>query len=76
VVAKLQADGLVRRAVDGHDRRVSRLTTTDAGGALLAESRRRRDLWLAAGIENLDAGQRARLAAALDVLDALTTGNP
>jgi DNA-binding MarR family transcriptional regulator len=75
VVAKLQADGLVRRAVDGHDRRISHLTTTDEGDALLAESRRRRDLWLAAGIEDLDADQRARLAAALDVLDALTTRN-
>jgi DNA-binding MarR family transcriptional regulator len=73
VVARLEADGLLERQVDGSDRRICRVTTTPAGDALLAESRRRKDAWLAARIRELDDDQRARLAAALDVLDLLTS---
>ena len=39
VVAKLEADGLVQRTADTDDRRVSRVATTAAGDALLAELR-------------------------------------
>jgi DNA-binding MarR family transcriptional regulator len=73
VVAKLEADGLLERRVDGHDRRIARVTITPAGAALLAEVRRRKDAWLAARIIQLDDDARARLAAALDVLELLTT---
>jgi DNA-binding MarR family transcriptional regulator len=76
VVTKLESDGLLERRIDGHDRRVARVTITAAGSDLLAESRRRKDAWLASRIRALDADERRRLAAALDVLDALTTKDP
>jgi DNA-binding MarR family transcriptional regulator len=73
VVAKLEADGLVARTKDPVDGRVARVTTTPAGQALVTESRRRKTAWLTARIRELDADQRSLLAAALDVLDALTS---
>lgn len=73
VVAKLEADGLVQRTADTDDRRVSRVATTAAGDALLAELRKRKNAWLAARLAELDTDQRARLAAALDVLELLAT---
>ena len=71
-VAKLEAAGLVRRVADPSDGRVARVSTTPKGAALLAESRRRKDAWLAARLADLDPDQRNRLAAALDVLEELT----
>ncbi len=73
VVTKLEADGLVQRTADTDDRRVSRVATTAAGDALLAELRKRKNAWLAARLAELDTDQRARLAAALDVLELLAT---
>jgi DNA-binding MarR family transcriptional regulator len=72
IVAKLEAEGLLERRVDGRDRRITRVTLTAAGDELLAESRRLKEAWLAARIRELDDDERARLAAALDVLDHLT----
>jgi DNA-binding MarR family transcriptional regulator len=72
VVAKLEAQDLVRRELDRTDRRVAFVSVTGAGETLLAESRKRKNLWLAARLAELDADQRARLAAALDILEALT----
>ena len=72
VVAKLEERELVARRADPADRRAVRITATPAGRALLAEVRQRKDLWLAARLAELDDDQRARLAAALDVIDALT----
>ena len=46
------------------------------GDALLAELRKRKTAWLAARIAELDDDQRARLAAALDVLEALAREDP
>jgi DNA-binding MarR family transcriptional regulator len=73
VVEKLVERGLVVRVPDPVDRRVTRVSTTPAGDTLLAEVRARKDLWLASRLAELDDGQRARLAAALDVIDALTS---
>jgi DNA-binding MarR family transcriptional regulator len=70
-VAKLEADGLLARAPDPNDGRISRVSTTKAGRALVAEARRRKTAWLTGRIEELDDDDRARLAAALDVLDRL-----
>ena len=72
VVTKLEELGLVHRKVDEDDRRVARVSATDAGLTLLTESRQRKDVWLAARVASLDADGRRRLAEALDVLDALT----
>ena len=71
VVAFLEGEGLVVRAADPKDRRVSRVTTTKAGNALVAESRRRKTAWLAQKISDLPPEEQARLADALDVLDHL-----
>jgi DNA-binding MarR family transcriptional regulator len=75
-VAKLEADGLVVRQTDPNDRRVSRVSTSPAAEALLAENRHRKTAWLTTRLQQLDAGERARLADALDVLDHLTTMDP
>lgn len=72
VVNKLEADGLVRREADADDRRYCRVSTTDAGDAFLADTRQRRDAWLAVRLDDLDADQQRRLVDALDVLEALT----
>jgi DNA-binding MarR family transcriptional regulator len=71
VVAKLEAEGLLERRTDPEDRRVSRVRTTKAGAALIAETRRRKTAWLAARIRELEPADRAQLAAALDALDRL-----
>ena len=76
VVDKLEERGLVVRVPDAADRRVTRVATTPAGETLLADVRQRKDLWLAARLAQLDADDRARLDAALDVLDALTGHDP
>jgi len=75
-VAKLEASGLVQRAPDPTDRRVAWVSTTAKGDVVLARLRQRKNVWLAARLAELDAGQRTRLAAALDVLDALTRDTP
>lgn len=72
VVATLADRDLVARVPDPDDRRVTRVTTTRAGRHLLADVRARKDLWLASRLSRLDDDQRARLDAALDVLDVLT----
>lgn len=73
VVAKLEADQLVRRTADPDDRRFSHVQTTEAGEALLAENRRRKTAWLTARIGELPVEDRRRLVEALDVLDRLAT---
>jgi DNA-binding MarR family transcriptional regulator len=72
VVAKLEEAGLVARRPDARDRRVVQVSVTPAGEALLAAVRARKDLWLAERLADLGDEDRARLAAALDVIDRLT----
>ncbi len=73
VVTKLEAEGLVVRQPSSEDRRAVNVAVTRAGADLLDQTRRRKDAWLAARLAELDDADRDRLAAALDVLDALTT---
>ena len=73
VVNKLEGSGLVRRQVSPADGRVALVSLTADGEALLAESRQRKNQWLAERFGLLDADQRARLADALDVLDAVVS---
>lgn len=75
VVGILEADGLVTRAPDPTDRRVVHVAVTRKGANLLARTRQRRTAWLAERLDRLDADQRARLAAALDVLEELALGD-
>jgi DNA-binding MarR family transcriptional regulator len=76
VVAKLEADGLLTREVDPADRRVSRVRTSKAGEALVAETRQRKTAWLATRIHQLEPDEQERLAAALDVLDRIYAEDP
>lgn len=71
VVAKLEEGEYVSREADARDRRVVRVQATAKGKALLDESRKRKDAWLAARLAALSPDERERLAAALDVLEAL-----
>jgi DNA-binding MarR family transcriptional regulator len=71
VVAKLEADGLVTRQADPEDRRSALVATTAAGAELIAATRTRKDVWLAARIASLDPDDQARLDQALGVLDRL-----
>jgi DNA-binding MarR family transcriptional regulator len=71
VVTKLEAAGLVERRTDAADRRVAWVSVTTTGASRLARIRKRRRVWLAARLSALDAHDRQRLAAALDVLDEL-----
>ena len=75
VVANLESIGLVARAVDLGDRRFVRVALTDPGRALLEESRQRKTAWLTGRIRELGSRDREQLAAALDVLDALVSGD-
>jgi len=72
IVAKLEADGLITRTTDPDDRRSSLVAVTRTGTALLTRSRRQRDAWLAARVDELDDVDRARLADSLGVLQRLT----
>jgi DNA-binding MarR family transcriptional regulator len=71
-VACLEGQGLVDRHQDRQDRRVSRLSITAEGRRLLERSRTRKNAWLARRLSALDAGDRERLAEALDALERLT----
>lgn len=73
VAGKLQAAGLVSKLPDAVDRRVCRVDVTPAGEKLLAEIRKRKNLWLAARLREVSPTDLDLLAAALDVLDELTT---
>ena len=71
LVRDLEREGLVERAGDPADARVQRIRATAAGRARLAAGRRRRVERLAASVAELDAAERAALAAALPVLERL-----
>ena len=71
VLARLEEAGLVTRAADPGDRRSALVTVTPAGAALLAESRTRKDLFLARRLERLDPADRAALARAAELLERL-----
>jgi DNA-binding MarR family transcriptional regulator len=71
IAARLEERGWVVRAVDSTDRRVARLAVTDAGRALLKETRTRRDAYLATRLRGLSAEEREILLRALPVLERL-----
>jgi DNA-binding MarR family transcriptional regulator len=72
LVAKLEELGLVTRAIDGNDRRVSRLTITAGGEQLIAEVRLRRNELLAARLTGLGPADVAAIEAALPALERLS----
>ena len=76
LVGRLETQGLVTREADQEDRRICRVRTTDVGDQVLAESRQRRNEWLAGHLGALDPAELAQLAAALDTLEHLADREP
>ena len=71
IVDALDKLGLVSRQPDPNDRRVCRLTTSEAGAELLEELSRRTTGTLADRIHQLPLAQQTALEAALPALEAL-----
>lgn len=67
----LEERGLVTRTVDAADRRVAHLAITDSGRQLLAETRSRRDAYLARQLRALTPEDLEALARALPILERL-----
>jgi DNA-binding MarR family transcriptional regulator len=71
IVARLTEWGYATRVVDATDRRVARVAITDAGRELLAHSRTRKDAFLTQRVARLSDDERARVEAALPILERL-----
>jgi len=71
VAATLTERGLVERAGDPGDGRVSLLSVTEEGRALLDEVRSRKNAYLAVRMAELPAADRAALKRAADVLERM-----
>ena len=65
-----------RFALDSADRRVNRVALSAAGREQVETNRSRRTAWLADRVAELSPEERDRLAAAVDVLEHLTTARP
>jgi DNA-binding MarR family transcriptional regulator len=76
LVAALEADGLVEREPDDTDRRIVRVRATARGTKLLQEGRRRRVAALTTSLAELSAADRAKLTAALPVLESVMRQKP
>ena len=73
IVDSLEKQGLISRLPDPHDRRICRLTASEAGGELLEELSRRTTGSLADRIGDLSPAEQSALAAALPAIEALAT---
>lgn len=71
VAAQLQERGLVSRAGDPSDGRVTLLSVTEDGRALLKRARSRKNAYLASRMEVLPAKDLAALERAADVLERM-----
>jgi DNA-binding MarR family transcriptional regulator len=72
-ITALVEAGWVTRAEDPGDGRRVILTLTDAGHAVVDETRQAREEWMAQRLERLGADDLARLEAALPVLERIAT---
>jgi DNA-binding MarR family transcriptional regulator len=71
LIAALEAAELVVRTAHPTDRRQASLAVSPAGVALLREDRRRRDVWLAQRLKDLEPEEVDVLARAAGILDRL-----
>jgi len=71
IVARLNEQGLVKRAGDPTDRRSSLVSITPAGRSLLSKLRGRKNAYLARRLRELDPGDIVVLERAADVLEHL-----
>lgn len=74
IVGRLEDAGLVDRVIDSADRRIARMEITDAGRRLLQKVRSRKTAFLARRLAALTPEERAVLADALPLLEALLDG--
>src|SRR5687768_3346654 len=72
VIGLLHDKGLVAKVTDPADRRFVRVSLTPDGEALLERTRARKTAWLARQLIDLSDDDRARLAAATEVLEQIT----
>ncbi len=72
VITALEEGGLVMRRPHQTDRRQVMLTVTDRGRAVVQQSRRLREAWLAQRLRELTAQERATLRAAAPILEKLS----
>lgn len=71
VIAALEQRGYAVRAPHDRDRRQAVIAITEDGRRVLAETRRRRTVFLVAALEGLGADERAELSAAVPLLQRL-----
>lgn len=71
IVSKLEEIGLVTRAADPDDGRITRVDVTADGHQQLADSRGRRDVWLSERLDDLAPDDLAALVAAIEPLERL-----
>lgn len=69
VVAALEEEGLVRRDASAHDGRVNLVSITEDGRGWVAETRRRRDRWLADQLGALEVDDLLALDRAIRALE-------
>ncbi len=74
IVGALEALGYVVRVADEGDRRVARVTLSEAGEAVLGRTRSVKEALLAVRLHELTADEAQRLEAALPVLERLVGG--
>lgn len=71
IAGRLEEQGLVARRTDSADRRVSKVAVTAAGLELLAETRHRRDAFLAARLAELTDEECEAVVAAIPILERI-----
>jgi DNA-binding MarR family transcriptional regulator len=76
ILGALVEEGLVERAPDPIDRRVSWVQLTPTGRHLMRTVRRRTDRYLAQRLRKLDAEELATLDRAAEILDRITEAAP
>lgn len=69
IVARLEADGLVRREADPDDRRIARITLSRQGRQLLERNRSRKTAYLARRLRSLRPDERAVVVRAVEILE-------
>ena len=74
IVARLEANGFVDRASDPSDGRVSLVSVSAAGRALLRQLRTRKDAYLARQLRELQAADARTLERAAGILERLLDG--
>ena len=75
IVAKLEDRGLVQRSPHPTDGRQVILSATESGRAVVAETKRARDEWLARRLSALTADERDTLKRAADILGRIGREN-